>query len=187
LSHVTIHFNHLLYVHFNNRTIHPSLTMQDADCPERKKGRNLFRSILRGRGKDSSDTSEATKAPQKRALIAPLPTRTTLPIVCPGFENSHGEFAGTMSDLRSRAESGCTACSIVFDGLVSINPQCKNSKTEYSLSWKAQGKGTLTVLMHRGGSALKDGDPRVFEYLHDLGPFGRSRSYVSRQFLCLIC
>jgi hypothetical protein len=91
---------------------------------------------------------------------------------CPGLGNSHIEFVGTIGELRSRAGSGCKACSIIYDGVVALEAACFKS-TNCEVSWKPRGKGTLTVLVrHKCEAKYLPEKLSWVEFFHDLGPFG---------------
>jgi hypothetical protein len=86
--------------------------------------------------------------------------------------HSHDKFSGTISDLKSRASFGCRGCSIVYDGLTTLNGPCSDF-SNCTVDWESRGKATLAVLVrHRCNLKYNSGTPRVIEFIHNIGPFG---------------
>jgi hypothetical protein len=131
------------------------------------KGKGLFRPLFSGREQDSLAAAQVPFIRDEKVQEAFLSS-------CPGLVNGHDEFAGMVLDLKSRAGSGCLACSIVCNGLAAIDGRCTDS-SNCTVSWKPRGKATLAVLVHhRYNSTHNSNSTRVIEFSHNLGPFGKS-------------
>jgi hypothetical protein len=124
----------------------------------------LFYISQPGKGSGSKGPAQGPPITGDKMSQAPLePSNTCL--------YGHDKFSGTISDLKSKASFGCPGCSIVYEGLNTLDGPCIDF-SNCTVDWKSRDKETLAVLVrHRCNLKNSSKTPRAIEFIHKIGPF----------------